>query len=80
MGPRWLRQLIIKRVKVEGFLVWDFVEHHSDAIEQLSGWLREGKLLYDEHVTEGIENTPRAFIELLAGDHQGKQLVRFTQH
>ena len=80
MGPRWLRQLIIKRVKVEGFLVWDFIEHHSDALKELSGWLKEGKLLYDEHLTEGIENTPRAFIELLAGDHQGKQLVRLTQH
>jgi NADPH-dependent curcumin reductase CurA len=80
MGPRWLRQLIIKRVKVEGFLVWDFIEHHADALEQLSSWLKEGKLRYDEHLTEGIENTPRAFIELLAGDHQGKQLVRLTQH
>ncbi len=77
-GPRWLRNLIIKRAKVEGFLVWDFVAEHPRALKQLSEWLRTGKLRNREHIVEGVENAPRAFIEMLAGHHRGKYLVRLS--
>jgi hypothetical protein len=39
-------------------------------------WLRAGKLRNREHVVEGIENAPEAFIEMLEGRHLGKYLVR----
>ena len=77
-GPRWLRNLIIKRAKVQGFLVWDFEEDHPRALRQMRDWLRAGKLRNREHVVEGIENAPKAFVEMLEGRHLGKYLVRLA--
>ena len=77
-GPRWLRNLIVKRAKVQGFLVWDFAAEHPQALKQLREWLRAGKLRNREHLVEGIDNAPRAFIEMLEGRHLGKYLVRLS--
>ena len=77
-GPRWLRNLIIKRARVQGFLVWDFAAEHAQALRQLQDWLGAGKLRNREHVVEGIENAPGAFIEMLEGRHLGKYLVRLS--
>ena len=77
-GPRWLRNLINKRARVQGFLVWDFAAEHPQALRQLQDWLGAGKLRNREHVVEGIENAPGAFIEMLEGRHLGKYLVRLS--
>ena len=73
-----MRNLIVKRAKVQGFLVWDFAAEHPQALKQLRAWLRAGKLRNREHLVEGIENAPRAFIEMLEGRHLGKYLVRLS--
>ncbi len=78
MGPRWLPTLIIKRAKVEGFLVLDYVPRFREGLEKLGGWLQEGKLKYRESIVEGLENAPRAFLGMLRGENTGKQLVRIA--
>jgi NADPH-dependent curcumin reductase CurA len=76
MGPRWLGQLIVKQAKVEGFLVFQFVDRYEEALKQLSGWLREKKLKYREDIVDGLENAPSAFIGMMQGKNIGKQLVK----
>ena len=78
MGPRWLGQLIVKQARMEGFLVFQFADRYEAALQQLSAWLRQGKIRYREDVVEGIENTPRAFIGMLEGRNLGKQLVKLA--
>jgi NADPH-dependent curcumin reductase CurA len=75
-GPRLLWHLIVKRATVRGFLVLDFAAHYRKALSQLTRWYREGKLNCRERVTDGIENAPRAFIEMMQGANIGKQLVK----
>lgn len=75
-GIRWMRQLLIKRALMKGFLVWDYREQNAEFRRTMSAWLREGKIRYREDIVEGIEATPRAFIGLLAGANRGKLLVR----
>ena len=75
-GPRLLRYLIIKRARIQGFLAGDFDDRRQEALLQLAEWLKMQRLRYRETVTEGIENTPRAFLAMLSGDNIGKQLVR----
>jgi len=75
-GPRPLWHLIVKRARVEGFLVFDFAERYGEAQQQLAEWVREGKIKYRETVIAGLENAPRAFIGLFHGENLGKQLVR----
>lgn len=79
MGPRMLGMLIVKRARVEGFLIFDYAARYAEGLERLSKWLREGKLKYRETVAEGIENAPKAFIGMLRGENIGKQLVKISE-
>lgn len=78
IGPRWLGQLIVKRAKVEGFRVADYAGRFAEAWEQLAVWLSQGKLKYREDIAHSIESAPQAFIRMLNGKNQGKQLVHFS--
>ncbi len=76
IGIRWNRQLLVKRARMEGFLVWDWRHQTQQFRRDVSQWLREGKLRFREDVADGIDAAPRAFIGMLAGANRGKQLVR----
>ena len=77
-GPRLLWHLIVKRAKVQGFLVFDYQDRYDAALAELSHWVRGGKLKYRERIAEGIENAPRAFLEMMSGKNIGKQLVKLA--
>jgi NADPH-dependent curcumin reductase CurA len=76
LGPRWLGQLIVKQAKVQGFLVSGYAERFPTGLKQLATWLKQGELKYREEVAQGIEAAPQAFIGMLEGRNQGKQLVQ----
>ena len=76
-GPRGVPGLIVvKRLTVKGFIVTDFFAEREKAIAELQAWVAAGKLKVQEDVIDGLENTPRALIGLLAGDNRGKRMVR----
>ena len=79
MGPRLLWSLIVKRARIEGFLVSDFASRFGEALPRLTEWVLSGQLKYREHIVDGLENAPRAFIDMLRGKHVGKQLVRVSE-
>jgi NADPH-dependent curcumin reductase CurA len=78
-GPRFLWKLIEKQAKVQGFLVFQYVQQYKPAIAELAGWVRDGKLKYREHVITGIERAPEAFLGLFQGENIGKQLVKVSE-
>lgn len=75
-GPRILSQVLVKQLKVEGFIVTRFQNRWNEGIMQMAQWLREGKLKHREDVVEGFENTVKAFIGMLQGENTGKMLVK----
>jgi hypothetical protein len=75
-GPRVNRTLLIKRARMEGFLFFDQVARMPEAIADLAGWVRDGKLHYSEDIVDGLENAPAALVRLLAGGNKGKMIVR----
>ncbi len=75
-GPRQLFHLIIKRAKVEGFLVFDFAEHSDQGLAQMADWVRAGKIRFRETVAEGLTSAPQAFLGMMRGENIGKQLVK----
>ena len=75
-GPRPLSHILMKQLKVEGFIVVRFQNRWAEGITQMAQWLREGKLKHREDVVEGFENTAKAFIGLLQGENTGKMLVK----
>jgi len=78
MGPRFLSQLLIKRSRVEGFLIMDYAARFREGLVAMAQWLGESKLKYREQFEDGIENAPRAFLSMLRGGNIGKQLVRVS--
>ncbi|HWQ35668.1 MAG TPA: NADP-dependent oxidoreductase [Blastocatellia bacterium] len=77
-GPRPFGLLLVKQARAEGFLVFQFADRYDEGLRQMAAWLKEGKIKYREEFAEGLENAPRAFIEMLKGRNTGKQLVRIA--
>lgn len=71
-----LRQMVFKQLKMEGFVVWRWNDRWMEGIEANLKWINEGKLKWHETVTEGFENLPMAFIDMLKGGNTGKAVVK----
>jgi NADPH-dependent curcumin reductase len=71
-----MRIFLIKRFKMEGFIVSDHMELWPKAIGELVSLAAAKKLTWRETIREGLENTPQALIDLLHGQNFGKMLVR----
>jgi hypothetical protein len=76
-GPRGVPGLmVVKRLVMQGFIVMDFMDRRDQAIADLQAWVSSGRLKVQEDVIDGLENTPRALIGLLAGENRGKRMIR----
>ena len=76
-GPRGVPGLIVvKRLTMQGFIVMDYMERRNEALRDLQSWVTSGKLKVQEDVIEGLQNTPKALIGLLAGENRGKRMVK----
>jgi NADPH-dependent curcumin reductase CurA len=77
VGPRGLYNLIVKRARMEGFLVGDYAPRFPEGMSALAGWLRDGKIKESCTIVRGFENLPRAFASLFTGEGViGKLLVQ----
>jgi NADPH-dependent curcumin reductase CurA len=68
--------LCVKRLRVEGMTVTDFVEEWPRAEREMAAWIAAGQVKVLEEVTDGLETAPRGLLGLLAGDNIGKRTVR----
>lgn len=68
--------LIFKELKMEGFLVTRWLSRWMEGIQQNAAWIGEGKLKVRETITDGFENIPQAFIDMLRGANTGKAVVK----
>ena len=75
-GPRPERHLLVKRATMQGFLTTDFAARYEEAIEQLAGWIRAGKLNFREQVLDGIESAPGSIAQLYSGENNGKLIIK----
>jgi hypothetical protein len=70
-GPSTYRQLLYKRARMEGFVVFDFWRRYPEAERDLKQWYRSGELKNCEQVLEGLEQMPRALQSLFTGENRG---------
>jgi hypothetical protein len=68
--------LVVKRLRMQGFIVMDFMDRDAEAERSLSEWLQSGELKVVEDIIEGLENAPRGLVGLLAGENRGKRMIR----
>ncbi|MFK4721062.1 NADPH-dependent curcumin reductase CurA [Bradyrhizobium niftali] len=76
-GPRGVPGLIVvKRLVMQGFIVMDYMKDSQRALADLQAWVKSGKLKVQEDIIDGLANTPKALIGLLAGENRGKRMVK----
>lgn len=76
MGPRVERHLLVKRARMEGFVIFDHADRYADATAQLRTWIAQGDLTWREDILDGIESCPDALAGLYRGENDGKRLIR----
>lgn len=74
--PALMRAILSKSLTLRGFINSDLVAHRQTFLTDVSAGLLDGSLRYREDVTDGLENAPRAFLDMLLGRNFGKAIVR----
>lgn len=77
-APRNLFKIIAKRIRMQGFIVLDHMDDQDEFFAEMAPLVKGGKIVWEETVTDGLENAPDAFIGLFEGSNLGKSLVRIT--
>ncbi len=75
--PQLTRTILTKRLKIQGFIITeDYRNRYGEFYNQMSAWLKEGKIKVREDFVDGLENAPQAFMGLLEGKNFGKLVIR----
>ncbi len=75
-GPRIERHLLVKRARMQGFLIFDYAPRFPEALAALTEWVRAGKIRYREDILEGLEQAPGSIAGLYRGENLGKRIIR----
>ncbi|MEH6583774.1 MAG: NADP-dependent oxidoreductase [Halioglobus sp.] len=78
-GPGNLVNLVIRRVRMQGFITLDYYDRTEEALEKLAVWALADKLAFRNDIQEGFNAIPETFMRLFEGKNQGKQLLRLDQ-
>ena len=78
-GPKHYLNLLLKRGRMEGFLVLDYMPRAAEAVTRLWQWVQAGEIADRVDVVHGLENAPRALRRLFTGENRGKQLLRIAE-
>lgn len=73
------RTILTKRLKLQGFIIFDYAPRYDEFFTQMNTWVSEGKVRFKEDIVDGLENAPQAFIGLLEGKNFGKLVVQVAQ-
>jgi hypothetical protein len=77
-GPSNYFELINKKARMEGFLVFHYADKIPEAKRRLVEWVKDGTLIAREDVIEGFENAPQGLIRLFEGKNFGQQVLKIA--
>jgi len=78
-GPSNYMQIVIRRLTVKGFILFDYLAKSGKAIGEISNWIEEGKLTHAEDIQQGFESAPKTLLRLFEGKNLGKQLLKISE-
>lgn len=77
-GPRNYVNILVRRARIEGFLVFDYVEQMPQALAALAPLVQSGQLRTREDIREGLDDAPSALVDLFTGANIGKLIVHIA--
>ena len=79
-GPSGIPGLLVnKRIRMQGFLVFDYTAQYEAARTEIKGWIKSGALTPYNDEFNGLDQAPSAFVDLLAGGNVGTRIVRIAE-
>ena len=78
-GVKNFAQILMQRIKVQGFIASDYLPRWPEAIAQLSSWVQEGKIKYKEDIVDGLSQIPSAVNKLFEGTNSGKLMAKVSE-
>jgi NADPH-dependent curcumin reductase CurA len=77
-GPRNYMNLLVRRSRMEGFVVFDYFPRTEEAMAELVPLVMDGTLRHREDIRDGLERAPEALVDLYTGANAGKLLVKIS--
>jgi len=77
-GPAAFDQVLMRRLRIEGFIISDYFPRAQEAYRQLAAWVADGRIRWKDHVVQGLENAPEALNLLFSGGNDGKLVVQVS--
>ncbi|MDP3754340.1 NADP-dependent oxidoreductase [Polaromonas sp.] len=78
-GPANYLSLLVNRARMEGIVVFDYADRYPQAIAEMAGYLKEGKMKSKEDVVDGLETFPETLLKLYNGENFGKLVLRVAK-
>ena len=78
-GPRIEREILTRRLRIQGFVIFDHIARFDAAAVELSQLLAAGKLHYDEDIESDLARAPQALVDVYEGRNRGKKLIRLCE-
>ncbi len=78
-GPKNYLSLLVNRARMEGIVVFDYAGRYHEAVKEMAGYLKDGKMKSREDVVEGIEKFPETLLKLFSGENFGKLVLQVAK-
>jgi NADPH-dependent curcumin reductase CurA len=75
-GPKNYMSLLVNRARMQGMVVFDYADRFPQAVGELAGYLKDGRMKSREDVVSGLENFPEALLKLFKGENFGKLVLQ----
>lgn len=75
-GPKNYLSLLVNRARMEGIVVFDYADRYPQAVAEMAGYLKDGRMKSKEDVVDGLANFPSALLKLFNGQNFGKLVLR----
>lgn len=78
-GPRNFRHLLIRRIKVQGFIILDYIPRFPLAQLRMLWWMKRGLIKDRSTIVKGLDHAPQALTQLFRGENTGKLIVEIDE-
>jgi len=76
LGPRRERDVLTKRLRHEGFVIFDHIARFEGVVAKLAAWVKSGDIIYCEDIEVGLNRAPYALAAVFKGENRGKKIIR----
>ncbi len=78
-GPKNYLSLLVNRALMQGIVVFDYADRYHVAVQEMAGYLKDGRMKSREDVVQGIEQFPQALLKLFSGENFGKLVLQVAE-